>query len=474
MKALATALTLALAMSSAPVSADLDPIVVLLYGDRQYNGSLDEPYDESQEYSCTYRWECENMVRTLKALHRYFESTTDTGGRDVQMHARTSSGDIGSSCAARRADAQLALNEFPDLDLAINIAGGAACFVSEMAEAGVPVASGPGFLEEVYDEVPGSIWSFSESVEQGAALSASFICQSLVGGPARFAGDPLLQTMTRKLGLVYPTQSQRGPEISAHARALRTEVQDRCGAQFVVERFEGGGTAGLLPIAANIAARMKQQEVTTLVCICIPVFTELAVNSMHAAATAIGWLPEWYWDSSSFMDRAVWQRVHGPKASGGSFGMTTMWRMPELGETDWYQAYESQEPGTTPNEYAIFRIYNALWLGYQGIANAAPDYDASSIAAGFEGVAVGDPQDPFSPLGSLGEDGPGRYSLLDSGMGFWWDELGTPPGGLPIQGCLRVVDGGARSLPGEWPAGDESLFDPDDPCTQNSQKIYVL
>ena len=221
--------------------------------------------------------------------------------------------------------------------------------------------------------------------------------------------------------------------------------------------------------AATIMAKMKSEKITTVICYCIPQQTELTVPKMQNAATSIGYFPEWYWDHATAMDRALWQRNYGSPQHKG-FGVSYLWRLPAFTQTYAYQAYLRQEPGTQPNLRFNFEIYHVMLNLFEAIQAAGPNLTPDNVERGMFTFHYLNKSNPWIPTGSYGSRGPSPYTFIDTGMGWWWDPAGTPPGGKPGEGCVRVMYEGRRFSEGEWPEGDEDMFDPSDPCTEDERR----
>jgi hypothetical protein len=314
-------------------------------------------------------------------------------------------------------------------------------------------------------------WGFFPDQESEAAWSASFLCRKLHGGLARFVKDLTLQTTKRVFGLIHPRKdSARGPQMYDLSRLLKTYAKNECGLEFAFDEEIAGGGQGQ---AGTIMSKFKQNGVTTVVCYCVPVQSELTVSTMQNAAAGIGYSPEWYWDHASRMFRYVWNKRFGdPKQS--SFGVNHHWRNPAFKQQVWYQSYLSQEPATKPNTRFNFDVYHLFLNLFQGIQGAGPNLTPESIERGMFTFNYLNRDNPFEPIGGYGPydaQAISDYTFVDTAMGWWWDPTGIPPGGKAGDGCLRAMNEGTRYYAGEWPMGDADLFKPDAPCFQDDTQI---
>lgn len=358
------------------------------------------------------------------------------------------------------------------------------CFVSKLAtDFGIPSY---GMLRDlprdVYLDHAPLVWSFMPDQETQTALSAGFICRSLGVARAKFTSDPSLVGRERRFGMILPTQGSagwtRGPEMARHAELLMAETSSRCGMTWgaggthLVRTFLDGGTHGGYE-AARIMSDFKAARVTTVICYCVPVHLEITALKMQAAAAALNYLPEWYVDHASRMDRALWHRRGSLRVAHRAFGVTPLWYLEALEDQEWYQAYASQFPRTTPNERLGFDVYYAYLTLFRAIEAGGRDLTVSSVAAGMPAFTQRDFADVRHPAGGYETSKPNPYTFVDSGMAFWWDALGQEPGGVPMDGCVRVANGGVRAYADTWRRGDAMLF-AEGPCTGSPSRVTGL
>jgi len=451
-----------------------DEIKVVLYNDLNVKGDMNKPWKPSDEesghqseYQATY------LVRTIKAHLRYFQKRFQTYGRTVKVFAVKSGGGLASKCPQRSADASVVYSEHK-LFAAVHLGDGGQCFMETLAADHQTPSFGlnSDVKRARYERNRPYIWGFFPDQESEAAWSASFICRKLKGRPAKHAYDRNLQEKVRKFGLIYPKESQRGPESRELAELLMRYVKDECGMTFdKVETIVESGAAD----AGRIMADFKQSGITTVICYCVPVQSELTVPTYQNTATSLEYYPEWYWDHASRMFRAIWNQTFGDKSGRQrGFGVSQHWRQPALREQYHYQAYLQEEPGTVPNTRFNFDIYHLFLNLFQAIQAAGPTLTPDTVEKGMFTFNYVQRNNPYVPTGGYGAYAPkaiGTYTFVDTAMGWYWDITGTPPGGTNGEGCLRVISEGLRFYPGEWPVGDDDLFTGRDPCTQDDTEL---
>jgi len=456
-------------------------VTVVLYNDFDVSGDLTLPWSESDEPFTPTDTNDDNIVRTMKALLRYHAQRTETYGRVVHVTAVPSARGMATTCEQRRADAfAVALDHHPFAVVPLGN-GNMACFIEALAtEFQIPTFGSPRNLPRstFVDHAP-YIWSFMPDQETQTSLSAGYICRALAGGTARFTADADLLGRPRTFGIIYPRESSggwtRGPETARQAELLIAETETRCGLEWGTQggiaRYLDGGSQGLIE-APSIMHTFKSAKVTTLICYCPPTNTEFTLLKMQAAATGLNYRPEFFFDHVNSMDKAIWHQRGSTRITHAAFGVSPLWRMPNLEDQDWYNAYESQEPGTTPNLRHGFDIYWSYWTLFIAIQAAGADLTLENAAAGLHGIAYRDLEMPFAPSGGFESTKANPFSFIDSGMAWWYDPFGTPPGGLPNEGCLRAVDGGLRHYSDTWPTDDAAQFSTA-PCTSPPYRFVI-
>lgn len=442
-------------------------VTLVLYNDYGIDGDMNAPWapdDESLGHQALFQER--DLIRTVKALVRHFEEEFQTYGRTVRIFADASSGGLATPCSGRQGDAaKVQLNYEPFAAIALG-GGEMDCFAEYLADRFErPTFMYGGLVDaKLQAQHPGMIWSFMPTLQQEARASAGFLCRKLAGRPAIFTDDIDLRGKTRRIALIYPSRSQRGPEIPDAGRALVDAVRARCDLTFdAVETFVDAGTVE----APNIMARFKRIHISTVICYCIPVQTENAATKFQKSATALAYQPEWYWDSTVAMNKAMWHQLFGD-ARQRSFGMSDFWRQPEMPEQFHQRAYSGQEPGTTSNTRFSWNIYHALLQAFTAVQVAGPALTTPHVAAGLREHAVSNPSNPFTPLASYD----GGDAFVDSFTGWWWDPVGTPPGGREREGCMRMLNEGKAYTAGTWPRGHADLFAPSAPCGAANQTAY--
>lgn len=446
-----------------------DEIRVVLYNDLGYPKGFDfsQPYSPSDETGPQADFEHRNIIRTIKALNRYFQNRYQTYGRRIRL--LNYPGQLNAPKSQQEGAALSVQQEFKPAAV-VHLGNNAQYFLAKMSQFGVP---GFGLQQDVpsdtYEQNKPYIWSFTPDQETQTDWSASFLCRKIIGGKARLSTDSELKNKDRKIGLIYGRGATS--QLDEYADLLKKDLGQQCGFTFAKEQsYSGAGAAGAGVNEANdMMLSMKLAGITTIVCYCIPV--EGTVTAMQNAATGADYHPEWYWDAATYMDRGIWWQLYGSKEQP-SFGTTYFWKQPAYRQQYHYQAYLEEEPGTVPNTRFNFTIYHLMLNLFSGIQGAGPKLQPGWSERGMFTFKYRNQANPsYLPIGGYGPGGPSFYTFIDTGMGFWWDPTGTPPGGQQNEGCLRVMNNGKRYATGEWPKGDADLMLPGDPCSEDTRKI---
>jgi hypothetical protein len=457
-------------------------IKVVLYNDLGIEGDMNQPWEpEDDNHGTGTGYENINLVRTVKAQLRYFQQRYQTYGRTVHMIALPSTG---SSCPQQAGDAALTKADHRPF-AAVVFGDGKPCYQEKLAhDYGTP-SFGLSFdvKHKFYQDNAPYIWGFMPDQETMQEWSAAFVCTKLWqngAGTAKFTDDDEVKGKKRKFAFVYGTQHHRGPAMQEEADLMLKFLKERCGLvagdNMYVDTYQAQSPTA--PAGAREAPgymqKYKTNNVTTMICYCLPVQTELTVTQFQNAANTLEYHPEWYWDDVSAMDRGIWQSTFGSREQK-SLGTSYLWRAGAFSTQYAYQAYQSVEPGSAPNSRFNFNIYHLMLNLFEGIQAAGPKLTPESVEQGMYTFTYVHPENPYVPSGGYGPYGPRATSdqtFIDTAMGWWWDPDGTPPGGQRNSGCIRPIHGGKRFFADQWPAGDDDLFKKETaPCSQDLQKL---
>jgi hypothetical protein len=303
--------------------------------------------------------------------------------------------------------------------------------------------------------------------EQIAVSGAALIGDGLKGRPAKWAGDALFQTQTRKFGWIYSADLSPG-----YNDTFKRETQHR-GITFAA-------TIGVTDIRTDqnafveqvrvAVAKMKDAGVTTVIC-------DLGLVDGYASkeATKQQYFPEWFATSvnqggTNLFTRATWDSAQ----SGSYFALRVVQINVPKDQTDAYKLYE-WEYGTTPPAQTASTLASAPAARalVAGVMLAGPRLTPVSFRDGLfsmkpiGGVAsksVTSVQQSwgFHGIWPFEADKEADYSGVDDISLGWWDASATCADevGNNGVGCMMYPDGGRRYLAGDFPGGQPKFFVP--------------
>lgn len=428
-------------------------IDVLLYNDLGISGVLNAPWaptDEAPGHLADPSGASTNLLRTAKALVRHFNDRYQTYGRTVRVIALPSTLGEGSICAARTSDVAGGIGTYQPFAVA-TMGMGHGCVFDATTAAGIV---GLGAAEEVRDAHvnDGRIaFTFSPTIEQTTTAAAGFICRSLWGRPASYAGGSLRGQSPRRFGLLYPSPGQSW--FAENAALLTAALQARCGASFTLTRtYRGSERGGQVSDIAQHLQTFSNDALSSIVCLCPAAIGD--ARTAIAAANALNYEPEWIWLPATRMDRATWQRL-ALDPIGSHIGVSATWLAPAPDQQEAVRAARDADPGLRPNGPATTDLFVTLRLLFTAIQQAGPALTPQAVRAGLEALSI--PSLAADVVqGSF--DDPGRRSWSDTYVAWWFDPTSAPPGESVPRGCIKLMRDGRRFRADDWPTGDLELF----------------
>lgn len=438
-----------------------DEVTIVFYNDLGISGDMTTPWvptDDDPAGAVSGNGQTYNLVLSVKTLLNWYQARYQTYNRRIRVLAFPSQSGVASHCAERVSDAQVAIRDLDPFAFA-TFGSGMQCFVSEVTHQGYPIVGDMDDMPaDVYGQDPNLAWSFGRDLTESARMTASFICGKLKDRPAKMAGDPALSAADRRIALLYPQTSQRGPEATQQAIAL-IDALKRCGLHATADASSGFTIrpfveAAVSPQPALLMAEMKALGVTTILCYCVPVSPELSVASFQSAATVLGYSPEWFFDNVSRMYRPAWHRRYSVQGQR-SFGWTPEWRISMFESGSPYKAFKEAAPGADPNRRFLRDIYYMYAMLFHGLQTAGPNLTETTLGHGMRTLSLtGDSH--FLPVGSLGTQGGGNPHTYQRGALVWtWDPAGIEPGSSQRAGCLRSQ--GHLAIDGHFQPGDDDI-----------------
>jgi hypothetical protein len=309
------------------------------------------------------------------------------------------------------------------------------------------------------------LWPTTPSPDQTSTHVVEFIEKQLLGKQAEFAGSPELQSKERTFALL--TYDTPDGQFKASWDDLKQKMED-AGVDVVEHVNYYLDLAQIQADARTIATKLEQTGATTIVFTGDPLLPRFFTRE----ATAQGYFPEWVMSGTVFADTNVFARTFDQQQWSHAFGLQLIpARLPrEMQESEvvhewWY----GTKPPADNAQGVILGNHELLFAGLQ---LAGPDLTPETFRDGMYHLPPqADPGEPsLSTIVTFGEHGFWEgtdYNALDnSGVMYWDPEAeGADETGTVGKGMYRLLNGGLRYLPGEWPTDPLPLFEPEDTVT---------
>ncbi|HEX5615914.1 MAG TPA: ABC transporter substrate-binding protein, partial [Acidimicrobiia bacterium] len=408
----------------------------------QISGAYDAPDDTWAAY---------------QAYLAIYEEALETYGRDIELVRLKGTGSATDAVAAR-ADAIRAdeLGVFAVL----NGPSQTKAFAEELAARDI-LCIGTCLIAQprqfYLDNLP-YIWNGNPSPDQTSIHTQEIIETQLVGKPAEYAGDEELRDQERSFALL--TYDTPEGDFTPAWDGFKARLED-AGIELAAHVSYFLDLATAPSDARTVVTRLKDSGATTVIFSGDPFMPIYFTQE----ATAQGYFPEWLLSGTVLADTAVFARQYDQEQWAHAFGYSALPARTPQEEGAAYKLHDwwYGEAPPTENNYGIVEgVVDTLMTG---IHVAGPDLTPESFQAALYSLPV--PEQ--GPLGlrltvSYGDhgiwDGEDPNGLDDATI-VWWDPdaVGEDETGAEGPGMYRLVDGGRRYLPGEWPTDPLPLFD---------------
>ncbi|MEM8619824.1 MAG: ABC transporter substrate-binding protein [Actinomycetota bacterium] len=389
---------------------------------------------------------------TVQGMADVFNSFYELYGRTVELEVFEGSG-ISSDEVAARADAVRIAEEIQPFA----VVGGPVltnAFADELAANGIVcLGCTPGQPQEWYAERDPYVWTTAIGSLQSREHVREFIANQLAGGNAEFAGDEDFQNQPRTFGHIYLESSA---ESQANAEALIDGLAAD-GIEMAQVQSYVLDPASLQASAAQIIAQMKDAGVTSVILSADPV----APRDLTREATAQEYFPEWVIAAPTLVDTTAFARTYDQEQWANAFGVSHLWLRTPPEDRGFYRLYEWFNGSPPPADDTIEVLIPSLSTMFAALQQTGPELTPESFREGVFGL--GSDRAITQPFLSWGEGDIWEgldYNGVDDATVIWWDPTsnGIDEIRKEGQGMYQYADGGARYLPGEWPALS-SLFD---------------
>lgn len=380
-------------------------------------------------------------------------SRVETYGREVEVVRFQGSGNSNDEIASRAAAREIISDIRP-----FAVIGGPAldrgAFAQELADAGI-LCIGCGLAlpaKTVLDNSP-YMYGDQPSVDQFLATLAAWVNQSAeaaeaagrpdAGTNAVFAGDPSFHDRARKVGVIHFEQDPPLFEVTASEQSENFERTYDLRETYI---FDPSNLASLQEKAVDLIAKMKSNEITTILFLGDPIMPIYLTGQ----ATAQEYFPEWIFTGTALTDTNVFGRNYNQEQMSSAYGLSQLGvPLPQELQTPWslYKWYfgEDAEPAAKA-QYALLSVQPSVIA--LGIHMAGPNLTPETFARGLFRVPPrgGGPTTPQVSYGNWGFHIGMDMWASDDSVEIWWDSEaeGTDEIGREGTGMWRYSRGGER------------------------------
>jgi hypothetical protein len=300
------------------------------------------------------------------------------------------------------------------------------------------------FQDSFYQENRPYIWSWRASATTLRKLIAEYACGKLANRPAKFAGPAYINTQ-RVFGVVYDSvigKGDAGAEIDQY-------MQQTCGVK--IKRSIGIAATGDSNTAAT---RLASDGVTTV----INTLTWGGTTGMIAAASSIGYNPEWVFDGEGAQDLNYTARANDQAQMAHAFGISGL-EIEDAGafsndNTEYFnahRAYHEIDPANDPDRGPSL-FFSGLEMLANGIQMAGPNLTPQTFEKGLHSIPLRQGPPNWAVNGGYR---PGNYGYATGVGEIWWNAAGTDSVGNPAVWCW--TRNAARWTLGHLPPGETTV-----------------
>lgn len=395
-------------------------------------------------------------TRIYQTLVRYYNTHVETYAREVVMQDYKATGEDDND-EAQRADAVAIAAKKPFAVFESSAAS--QVFTDEIAARKIFCFCGTTQSSSSYARNYPFVHSALPMLQEYYAQLAEYIGKRLANKPAKNAGDlPVgIRTQVRKFGLVY--LEGVGRKINPGSREgfefFKAELA-KYGVQLAKTVSYTYDPTRQQEQSTNIIAQMKDAGVTTMMCVCDPLYPAFITK----AATQQQYFPEHLITGTALIDTTFFGRTYDQAQWDNAFGISPLWVFfTDVSKSSGYQAYHHMRPGAPRGEEGVgINVYQApVQALFTGIHMAGPNLNVQTMEQGYLRYPRSGGQ-PNAPLVYYTRQSP---TAIKDFTEVFWDSTGrgVDETGKDGVGVLLKVDGGKRYEIGEWPATEPRVFD---------------
>ncbi|HVM41494.1 MAG TPA: hypothetical protein VM618_12025 [Acidimicrobiia bacterium] len=378
-----------------------------------------------------------DIKRTVDALVEFFNEQYQFYGRKLEVQYYTGDGSLtaellGHGRGEARADAQKAAQEIKPF---VEMNAASEPFAGALAELGVIGFGTPYLSRAWHNERAPYAWSVATDCSIVAEVAAELAVKTLAGKKASFAGEAL-QDRERRLAGVSPENEWYQV---CHDDAVR--VISDAGFDPGIKQNYKLDINSMSNQAAGMVAKLKDENVTTVLCGCDPIYPVF----LSAKATEQNYFPEWVVLGTALTDWDVAAQLYDQSQWANAFGVSSLGEPVPIRAGLGYSAYKSIR-GDEP-AFAVELIYGTLLLISTGIQMAGPDLNPNTFAQGLKSWPGG-----TGPYGTWGFGPPDYTPTRDYRIIYWNSQKISIVNNQ--QGAYETAYNAQRFPPGNLPSGE--------------------
>jgi hypothetical protein len=375
-----------------------------------------------------------DFKRTIEDFATYFQRNFQFYGRKLELVEWHGKGSVfnefvGAGQEAAQADAIRAAKE---LKVFADISAFTQPYNDALARQDVIAIGAPYLSRQWFAAHQPYSWSPFPDCTSLAETVAEYLNKRVFAYPADHAG-PGLVGKPRKVGIITPDNPEYQQCLNAGMKIIDAAGNKAQRYTYTLDLSQFSDQAN------NIAARLKQDGITTVVLLTDPLFPLLVSSRMSQQQ----YFPEWLVTGTILTDSDEFGQLYDSEQWKHAFGLSELGEEQPQGASFAYAAAKSVDPTHEPVFGSDF-FYNFFYQLAIGIQMAGPNLTAQSFAAGMRAYPGG-----TGPSGTWGYP-TGTYSPNRDAREIWWDaNAPSVVNGAPG----RYVSTNKRYKPGKWPTG---------------------
>jgi hypothetical protein len=375
-----------------------------------------------------------DVKRTIADFVTYFERNFQLYGRKIELVQWKGKGSVineivGAGQEAAQADAIRAAKE---LKVFADVSAFTQPYNDALARQGVIAIGAPYMSRQWFAAHQPYSWSPFPDCTSLSETIAEYLNKRVFGYPADHAG-PGIVGKPRKVALIAPDNPEYQQCTDAGEKIINAAGNKAQRYSYTLD------LSTLSDQANNLAAKLKQDGITTVVLATDPLLPLLLTSRMSQQ----NYNPEWVVTGTALTDLDVVGQFYDQSQWKHAFGLSMLGEQQAQGASFAYAAAKSVDPNHEPI-FGADLLYYFIYMVATGIQMAGPDLTPQSFAAGMRAYPGG-----TGPAGTWGYP-KGEYSPYRDAREIWWDPNGNStfnnsPG--------RYASTNKRFKEGSWPAG---------------------